>query len=299
MKSILLTSTALVAFAGAAAADGHASVSHAFSAKIGYNTEVDGIGEDGFYWEGNLKTTASAALDNGLTASAYFEVTISEDTVAFGGDDGGIDLGASDFLLSLESDTASLFFGDTGPAGNQHWVSAGDMNSDGFSTAADSAVLRGDVTFGSVDASIGYIVDDASNTAEQLSFSAGAAFGAVSVALAYQEETTFADTSGDFNADEVFGVSASGTFAGATVTVAYAENSTDATESTGIKIAYPFGPVTATAFYVEESGGANTETTTSARLTTSVAVLKHCSSSLKMTTATKATKSALVTMIQA
>lgn len=43
MKNILLTTTALVAFAGAAAADGHTSVSHALSAELGYNSEVDAL----------------------------------------------------------------------------------------------------------------------------------------------------------------------------------------------------------------------------------------------------------------
>ena len=108
MKSILLTSTALVAFAGAAAADGHAGISTALSGTLGYNSEMDGIGEDGFYWEGNLQVTATAALDNGVTAGAYFEITIDEDNAA-ANDDFGQDLASSDFVLSLESDTASLF----------------------------------------------------------------------------------------------------------------------------------------------------------------------------------------------
>jgi hypothetical protein len=254
MKSILLTSTALVAFAGAAAADGHAAVSNAFSATIGYNDENDGIGEDGFFWEGNLKTTATAALDNGLTAGAYFEVTVGQEN-GTANDDGGLDLVASDFVLSLESETASLFFGDTGTAADKHWDSAGDMEQDGFTSGTDSAVLRGDATFGGVDASISYIVDDANQEVEQLSFGAGASFGAISLSAGYQEESDFVDSNGDYNGDEIFGVSAAGTFAGATVTVAYAENSTDGEDSTGIEVAYPFGPVTATAYYVDESNG--------------------------------------------
>jgi len=46
MKSILLTSTALVAFAGAAAADGHATPGIAFTgeATLGYNT-TDGTND--------------------------------------------------------------------------------------------------------------------------------------------------------------------------------------------------------------------------------------------------------------
>ncbi len=254
MKSILLTSTALVAFAGAAVADGHEGVSYALSGEFGYNSEVDGIGEDGFFWEGNLKTTATMDLDNGLTAGAYFEITIDGDNDT-ANDDQGQDLASSDFVLSLTSDTASIFFGDTGTAADKHWSSAGDMEQDGFTSGTDSNVLRGDVSFGGVDASISYLVDDANGTAEQLSFGAAASFGAIDLALAYQEETDYVDSDGDFNADEILGISAAGTFAGATVTVAYAENSTDGEDSTGIKVAYPVGPVTLTAYYVEESNG--------------------------------------------
>ena len=258
MKSILLTSTALVAFAGAAAADGHAGITYALGGELGYNTEIDGIGEDGFFWEGNLKTTATAALDNGVTAGAYFEITIDEDN-AIANDDQGADLVSSDFVLSLESDTASLFFGDTGTAADKHWASAGDMEQDGFTSGTDSNVLRGDVMFGSIDASVSMIVDDANDEAEQLSFGAAASFGVVDLALGYQEETDYVDADGDFSGDEILGVSASASVIGATVTVAYADNSTTGETSTGIKLAYPFGPVTLTGYYVDESNGdANT-----------------------------------------
>ena len=259
MKNILLTTTALVAFAGAAAADGHTSVSHALSATLGYNNEVDAIGEDGFFWEGNLKTTATAALDNGLTAGAYFEITVSGDDAAAGSSDAGNALVASDFVLSLTSETASLYFGDTAPAGKKYFSAAGDMESDGFSTDSVSAVLRGDVSFGGMNGSVSYIVDDASNTAEQLAVGLGGSFGSVTVGLGYQEATTYVDAEGDFNNSAVMGVSASTTVAGATVTVAYADDSNDgvgqtgiAQTSTAIQVAYPMGPVKATAYYSME-----------------------------------------------
>jgi outer membrane protein OmpU len=259
MKNILLTTTALVAFAGAAAADGHTSVSHALSATLGYNNEVDAIGEDGFFWEGNLKTTATAALDNGLTAGAYFEITVSGDDAAAGSSDAGNALVASDFVLSLTSETASLYFGDTAPAGKKYFSAAGDMESDGFSTDSDSAVLRGDVSFGGMNGSVSYIVDDKSNTAEQMAVGLGGSFGSVTVGFGYQEATTYVDAEGDFNNSAVMGVSASTTVAGATVTVAYADDSNDgvgqtgiAQTSTAIQVAYPMGPVTATAYYSME-----------------------------------------------
>jgi len=109
---------------------------------------------------------------------------------------------------------------------------------------------------GGVDASVSVVSGDASGDTEQLSFGAAASFGAVSVAAAYQAEASagYANGNGDFNNDEIFGLSASGTFSGATVTLAYASNQTDDSTSTGIKVSYPFGPVTATGYYVMEEG---------------------------------------------
>jgi len=227
-------------------------------ATLGYNDTVNANDDNdtGFYWEGNLKSTATATLDNGLTAGAYFEIEVADnDDTA--NNDGGQALASSDFVVSLTSDMAGLYYGDTGRAAEQYWVSAGDMESDGVSTGSDSAVLRGDVEVGPVKASISYIIDEANDTEEQLSFGAAADFGVASVTVAYQEETDFVDGNDDFSGDEIFGISASGTFAGATATVAYAENSTADTTSTGIKVAYTFEPVTATVYYVDESGGAD------------------------------------------
>ena len=257
MKRILLTSTALVAFAGAAAAEGHTSITNALSAKLGYNSENNPgeAGENGFYWEGNLKTTATATLDNGLTAGAYFEITIDGDDATSSNDFGKV-LSSSDFVVSLTSETAGLYYGDTGTAANRHWTSAGDMEADGFTSGTDSAVLRGDVMFAGVDASVSYVVDDAADSVEQLSVGAKGSFGAFGFSVGYQEESDYVDTNGDFNGDEITAVSVSGSFAGADVTVGYADNATDGLTSTGIQVAYPIGPVTATAYYVSEDSDA-------------------------------------------
>ena len=53
----------------------------------------------------------------------------------------------------------------------------------------------------------------------------------------------------------MFGLFATTSFGGADVTFSYANNSTEDATSTGIQIAYPFGPVTATFYYVDESVG--------------------------------------------
>ena len=95
MKSILFTTTALVAFAGAAAADGHTSVSFAGKASADYNTL------DGYATAAEMTASASATLDNGITASTSFTL----ETTNFGS--GEFKAGS----VSLSNDTASLTFG--------------------------------------------------------------------------------------------------------------------------------------------------------------------------------------------
>ena len=90
MKSILFTTTALVAFAGAAAADGHTSVSFAGEASAEYNSDA------GYSTAAEMTATGSATLDNGLTASTSLTLEAA-----------GISAGS----ISLSSDTASLTFG--------------------------------------------------------------------------------------------------------------------------------------------------------------------------------------------
>ncbi len=316
MKSILLTTTAIVAFAGAAAADGHSGISFAGNAELGFNDDSD-FGEDGFYWDADIDVTMSAALDNGLTATAAFEIDVVDDENSEG-------LSSDEFVLSLESDTAGLFFGDTAFAAETRWQSAGDMEADGFSEADGENVIRGDVSVGGFDASVSYnvthalgdaaaddgfvnvplsiddydtdddgVVDAGSGAAleaaldpfanndefvDQLSIGVAGDVGMFSMSVAYQEESVSAGiaaaagglsaadidaavqggiyapgvANGDFNEDEIWGISGGVNFGGADITVAYASNETADISSTGIQVAYPVGPVTATVYYVSE-----------------------------------------------
>ena len=95
MKNILLTSTALVAFAGAAAAGGHTAVGFGGEASAKYNSLT------GYATAAEMTASASATLDNGLTASTSFTL----ETTNFGSGEFGAG------SVSLSSDTASLTFG--------------------------------------------------------------------------------------------------------------------------------------------------------------------------------------------
>jgi outer membrane protein OmpU len=283
MKSILLTTTAIVAFAGAAAADGHTSIDFNGSATLGWNND-DVAGEDGFYWDTQLKVAMSAALDNGVTATAAFGIEIDDEgsdsdaatTFFLGTNDFG--LLSNSLLLSLTTETLGLHFGDTSFAAEKQWNSAGDMQADAFSEADGEVVLRADMMYSGVSASVsyavannagGYVADDGieGTAGDQLSIGASGAFGMVNFSAAYQAEADnpgyfSADglgqgDNGDFTDESVFGVSAGTTVAGADITVAYAKWTavsplTEELTSIGIEVAYPMGPVTATAYYVAE-----------------------------------------------
>lgn len=239
MKSILLASASVVAFAGAAAADGHANIGFAGEATLGYNDDV----EDGFYWSADLDVTASAELDNGLTATATFGLNVVSDDL-------GQSVSTSDYVLSLSSDTASLSFGDLDPVAEDRWsgVDGSDAESwndqDVHFAVGFDAILVGEVTFGGTTAAISYGValDDGNDvTGEQLDamqLHVTSSFGAIDVELAYQDE---------FAADAVFGVAAGGSFAGADVTVAYVDDGSN--NSLGASVSYPVGPVTVGAYY--------------------------------------------------
>ena len=244
MKRILLASASIVAFAGAAAAE----ITFSGDATLGYNdtqAQADPIADDdlGFYWDAGLDVTFTQALDNGLTAAASFGLNVADNSL-------GDPVESSDYVLSLTSDTAGLHFGATKFAAQTHWVSAGDMEADGFSEQSDETVLRGDITYGGVNASVSYAIDDANDSLEQLSLGAAATFGTISVAFGYQEATTFLGGD-DFNPDEVMGISVGTSFGGADVRLAYAQDSIQ--DTIGVSVSYPFGPVTVGASYAMES----------------------------------------------
>ncbi|WP_322895038.1 MULTISPECIES: porin [unclassified Yoonia] len=278
MKSILLTTTALVAFAGAAVAE----VTFYGDATLGYNDDGDlptgftgtQIGDNqGFYWEGTLGVNLSQELDNGVTAGAVFEADFVDTATG-----NGQDLVSGDFVLSLTTENAGLYFGDTPFAAETRWSGAGDMEADGFSEADGETALRGDISYGDIEASISYVIANnegnvnVSEDLNQLSLGVAGSFGNFGFTAAYQAESNEDDNfykasgglagvggadNGDFSNDEIFGVSVNTTFSGATVTLAYASNETADENSLGVQVAYPFGPVTATVYYVAEDDGSD------------------------------------------
>ena len=253
MKRILLASASIVAFAGAASADGHVGISFTGDAELGYNDDASGD-NDGFYSELDITIGVAAELDNGITAAA----TIDFEDLANGGGNNG-----DDYELSLTSSDFGLFYGDTNFAAQNIWVAAGSMASDNFSEADGEEAIRGEVFYNDITAQVSYVLGESGGTrnaaddGNQLSLGVSADFGNYNFIVAYQEESDeaagFYAANGDFTDEEVFGISAATTISNISIRLAYADNSVS--DSTGLEVSYPFGPVTATAFYVSESVG--------------------------------------------
>lgn len=264
MKSILLATASILAFATTAAAD-HIDentpdgVSLGGTGEFGYNDEV----EDGFYSEGDIGFVLARELNNDLVAAITFGLGFEDSGEdEFGEDDYSI---GDDFVLSLTDRAGDngIHFGDTQFAAERHWDPAGDMAADGFSEQTDETVLRGDGEFGNFAASVSYILADSDGDSpdagttsdddiDQLSVGVTGAFGAFTMSAGYQAESdAFAraptaddpnsdidetnednseegifdsDSDDDFVTDRVFGVSVGTTFGGADVELAYAAN---------------------------------------------------------------------------
>jgi len=223
MKRILLSSAAIVAFAGAAAAEGHVGVSFSGDAEIGYND--DALGDnDGFYSELDVTIGFAAELDNGLTAAASIDF---EDLANGGGNDG------ADYELSLTSETAGLFYGDTNFAAQNVWVAAGDMAGDFFSEASE-------VVDGAHNSTNGDF-----NEGETYGISVSTSFGGADVRLAYAETD---DNVGDGTGvdEDSIGLSVSYPFGPVTVDASYAVNDV-ADDRWDLAVTYEDGPIAVTA----------------------------------------------------
>lgn len=236
MKSILLASASIVAFAGVAAAE----VSFSGSAELGYQDSTGAAAgaddEYGYFAAINLDVALSAELDNGLTVTASADV---DELDAGDADFGGV-------TLKIASETASLTYGDVENAAAALWDGVGSMDADGFYEQDGETVLRADATFGGFETAVSYEVDAAMTGLQDLNVAAKGSVGSFSTIFAYEAGDTH---------DEIFAVRAGTTFGGADIALGYASNETTGAASTGVEVVYPVGPVTVTASYVMEEVG--------------------------------------------
>jgi len=207
MKNILLTTTALVAFAGAAAADGHTSVSFAGEASVEYNSNA------GYSTAAEMTATGSATLDNGFTASTSLTVDAVAGTISAGS-------------ISLSSDTASLTFGtDLDGAvftavGDDYAI--GDDGEEGVAEGLVASVTMGETTL-TVSAPMGATIETADVEVGVTTSAAGWSLG--------------------FGlANDAYAMTAAGTAGGADIGFGMSSDS-----EWDVSVAYPVGAVTVSA----------------------------------------------------
>lgn len=209
MKRILLTSTAMVAFAGAAAAD----ISLSGEASFTYNDM------DGYSHGVSITATGTAELDSGYTASA--SLTLEDADTVTGGD------------ISIASDTASLTYHIAGDGTGAAHVgdNLGKMSStltaifgDDTATASDltaSVELGGATVRASLDGSayeLG-VSTDLGGTALNLGFTEAGDFGVTLGGSSAAVDYTLA-----FASDDAYGLAASTTAGGADLSLAFGED---------------------------------------------------------------------------
>lgn len=207
MKSILLTSTALVAFAGAATAGGHTSISFSGEASAEYNSIT------GFGTSTSMDASMSAALDNGLTATASLSFE-SDDEM-----DGTITGGS----VGLEGDSAGVTFG-YGLDGAAFTAGPGDDYGLGLGEEGVNGVT-GFMGFGSAMLYVSAPVADDTST-DALEFGLTTDLNGWSVALG-------ATGAGDF------GATAAGTVGAADLNFGFSSN-----DEWDVGVSYAFGAVT-------------------------------------------------------
>ncbi|PWG16259.1 porin [Salibaculum griseiflavum] len=213
MKSILLASASVFAFAGAAAAE----VSFSGTASAEYNSL------DGYATDTDLTVTLTQELDNGLTASA---------SLSFEDDDMSDDIeGLTYGDISLTSDNAGITFG-TDLAG-----AAYSAVSDTIGIGQGEDGLAGITGYYSIDATTIFVSmpiaeGDTSVDSDDIEFGVTSDLGGWEVGFGYDKDAT----------DTNFVVKGSGNAAGLDITVA-AGNIAGASRW-DVAVAYPVGPVT-------------------------------------------------------
>lgn len=257
MKNVLFATTALVAMAGAVAAQ---EVGFSGSLTAGYNDETNG----GLFWEANLELSASVDLGDNVTASVdvtLFEWDgVSSDTdfsptveIAYTGDPltasikfGDLnDKGASEYFYAdrsgMEEDVANhdgnqdvrvlLGFGNFGLAVGCGDVANGDCD-DGINVGAGA-------TFGDFKIGLGYD-EGAGAQSEAIAVSVDTTFGALDVGVSYIDVTGNQTSLGLEVAYTVSDALSVGAY--------FADNSVDGS-GYGVNLDYTAGPLTAGVFF--------------------------------------------------
>ena len=222
MKSILLTTTALVAFAGAAAADGHTSITFSGAAGVGLidDNGASGGSTDMFfesYYDFNV--AASAESDNGVSVSI------------------GFDMGAGGLIDYNDDDRLEMQSGDIGHAdvtiGFNGWKLAVDQagidNLFDDDDGAQDVMLSGAIG----DITVAFTTDLEGSTS---SYEVGGTMAGVSL--------TLTGTDNDDAGGDAFGIAGSYAMGDLTVKAAMSDESDDGEDDTSVGFSYTMDSLT-------------------------------------------------------
>ncbi|MEN8833465.1 MAG: porin [Pacificibacter sp.] len=253
MKKILLSSAAIVAFAGAAAAD----VSFdGGSAELSYNDMT------GMAWELSTGLSFSQELNNGWTAGASAAIEVANDNLGNTSDDHVIQF--EDLELSLTSEMGGLYLGDTATAAGVNFSAPKaldgapeadfDVNILDEDTDEVEAVLRAELTYGDYSVAVSGATGAGATDFSHVQFSASADLGGVTVSAAYQDaDHDGLDDDGDLEnlvgAATAFAVST--TLAGADLSLGYLDNGAET--STGLGASYTVDALTVGAYFTSNT----------------------------------------------
>ena len=264
MKNVLFATTALVAFAGAAAAE----VSFSGDMTAGYNDQIEG----GLFWEADLDAKFTVDMGDGITVIAsvnlfnwegdnndphnpldYIEVSYAGDAYSASLKFGDLaDKGASEYFYADRSgmavdvenhddddDVRALVeFGNYGFA-------AGCENVDGSNCDNGSNFGLG-ATFGSFELGVGYD-DGAGGQAQVTAVSVDTTFGAAEIGVSYASSA----------AENSIGVALSYALNGMITVGGYYANNSASDDAWGVDVAYTSGPLSVGVYYDDTTTGAS------------------------------------------
>ncbi len=258
MKKVLLATSALVMFAGAASAE----VALSGSARMGvvYNSTLNaGEGETFFSSRVRIVFTASGETDGGL---AFGASTRADQESGNDADNGSAGDTNGDSTVFLSGAFGKLTMGDVSGAadalvGQVSGVGYGpidDLQEIGFVGTDKTAVYyeysTGALTFG-VGAGQVYRATGDGEVRDTLNIGAKYAADGYSVALAYESAEDDPDTGGD-EEEGLLSLGAAATFGAATIKARVSDSDIDGKDTTfALSVDYVFGATTVTGFYTD------------------------------------------------
>ncbi|WP_371155625.1 porin [Jannaschia sp. 2305UL9-9] len=270
MKSILFASTALVAFAGAAAAQGVALSGSAemgiINADAGASDNPTG-GDTEFHTDIDVTFTMSGETDNGLTFGATVDLDESNDNDAFNsrtqggetifisGNFGTLTMGDTDGAFDWAMTEVNF---NSGSINDDETTHAGFSGNSGLDGTYDGQIARYDYAIGGLGFAISAELDDTDSAANDevlgLGFTYGIDLGGTTVNLGLGYQTTQVA-----NVDrDIVGVSANASFGSITAGINYSQLEIGAAEvdHVAVGLGYSSGPLSLNINYGDYDRGA-------------------------------------------